>query len=559
MTLTLKAKMLGAVLSLALLSVVLAILGVMALDQLNVAVKKVDEASTRMELLAQAQVHVAGWIRDVEFLSSETATAQQISKIRETAREDYRLINDALDKLYDLLQFEESKREVKKARDMLSEYKKVEKTVNTFYDQGKYIDVDKEIVQAVAIGDRIVEELQKIVERNDSVQRDVSLNSQKEYDSARSTLVVVPMIGIAIFAGAAVWVIVFGVSRPLEAVTQAIRTVANGHYDITVPGRGRDDEIGSLASALETFKQNGIDKQRLEREQERTKQELEENRRRSMGKLADNFESSVKAVVRTVTQAAEQMQRSAQGLSSSAEEANRRAVTVAAASEQASCNVATVASATEELSSSVNEISRQVSESAHIATVAVEEANRTNVTVASLSEAAQKIGEVVGLINNIASQTNLLALNATIEAARAGEAGKGFAVVASEVKNLANQTAKATDDIQVQVGQMQTVTGTAVEAIKGISSTIRRMSEITTTIASAVEEQGATTREIARNVQQAATGTHEVSQNIAGVTQAAAETGQMAGDVLGAASELNRQAELLQREVDGFIHTIRSA
>jgi len=221
--------------------------------------------------------------------------------------------------------------------------------------------------------------------------------------------------------------------------------------------------------------------------------------------------------------------------------------------------VQTVAAATEELSSSVNEISRQVSESSRIANVAVDEANKTNITVAGLSDAAQKIGEVVGLINNIASQTNLLALNATIEAARAGEAGKGFAVVASEVKNLANQTAKATEDIQGQVGQMQSVTGTAVDAIKGITGTIQRMSEITTTIASAVEEQGAATREIARNVQQASTGTREVSSNIGGVTQAAGETGHMAGSVLGATKELSRQTDRLRQEVDAFVRRVRTS
>ena len=228
-----------------------------------------------------------------------------------------------------------------------------------------------------------------------------------------------------------------------------------------------------------------------------------------------------------------------------------------AAAEQASVNVQTVASATEELSASIGEISRQVTESTRIASGAVEEANRTNGTVAGLQEAAQKIGEVVQLINNIASQTNLLALNATIEAARAGDAGKGFAVVASEVKNLANQTAKATEDIQNQVGQMQSVTGHTVEAIRSITGTITRMSEIATAIASAVEEQGAATQEISRNVQEASRGTAEVSGSIQGVVAIARDTGGGAGETLAAANSLGTAAENLSVEVDRFIGTIR--
>ncbi|CAK0740848.1 methyl-accepting chemotaxis protein [Azospirillaceae bacterium] len=264
-------------------------------------------------------------------------------------------------------------------------------------------------------------------------------------------------------------------------------------------------------------------------------------------------------MVSGVATAATQMQSDAQSLTATAEQTNRQSAAVAGAAEQASSNVQTVAAATEELTASVGEIGRQVTESARIAGTAVEEANRTNATVASLADAAQKIGDIVQLINSIASQTNLLALNATIEAARAGDAGKGFAVVASEVKNLASQTAKATEDIQGQVMQMQTVTGTAVDAIKGITGTIRRMSEIATTIATSVEQQGAATHEIARNVEQASQGTREVSGHIGGVTQAAGATGRMACQTLSAAQNLNQQAARLRSEVDGFVSRVRAA
>jgi methyl-accepting chemotaxis protein len=291
--------------------------------------------------------------------------------------------------------------------------------------------------------------------------------------------------------------------------------------------------------------------------QRQTQERAEEEKRRAMTQLADGFEAGVKGVVSAVSAAARQLQGTAQHMSANADQTNQQCTTVSAAADQASANVQTVASATEELSSSIAEISRQVSDSTRFATAAVEEANRTNATVAGLQEAAQKIGEVVQLINSIASQTNLLALNATIEAARAGEAGKGFAVVASEVKNLANQTAKATEDIQSQVGQMQGVTGATVDAIKNITGTISRMSEISTTIAAAVEEQGAATREIARNVQEASKGTQEVSSNISGVARAAHETGVGATDTLAAVKALNQNAASLGHEVDRFIATIR--
>ena len=274
--------------------------------------------------------------------------------------------------------------------------------------------------------------------------------------------------------------------------------------------------------------------------------------------LADNFEANVKGIVESVSSSATEMQGSAQSMSSTAEETSRQSTAVAAASEEASTNVQTVASAAEELSNSVEEVGRQVGQSNKIAQNAVEEAQRTNDKVQGLAEAAQKIGEVVNLINDIASQTNLLALNATIEAARAGEAGKGFAVVASEVKSLANQTAKATEEIAAQIGAIQAATTDAVSAIQGIGSTIGEISEISTAIATAVEQQSAATKEIAANVQQAAAGTQEVSENISGVTQAASETGEAAGQVLGAAQELSKQSEALREQVDSFLIEVRA-
>ena len=353
-------------------------------------------------------------------------------------------------------------------------------------------------------------------------------------------------------------VIARGISRPLTWVTGAISRLADRDTGVVIGYTDRRDEIGDLARALDVFKGHLLEAERLAGEQRQVQLARQRRAERIESFIAD-FEQAMAAVVTGVATAGTQLQADAQTLAGTADRTNRQSVAVAAAAEQASSNVQTVAAATEELTASVGEISRQVTESAHIADTAVEEAGRTNGTVAGLSDAARKIGDIVQLINDIASQTNLLALNATIEAARAGEAGKGFAVVASEVKNLANQTAKATEDIQGQVAQMQAVTGTAVDAIKSISGTIRRMSEITTTIASSVEQQGAATQEIARNVAQASQGTSEVSNNIGGVTEAAGSTGVMAAQTLCAAETLNHQATRLRSEVDSFIGRVRAA
>jgi methyl-accepting chemotaxis protein len=356
-----------------------------------------------------------------------------------------------------------------------------------------------------------------------------------------------------------IWLVARRAVRPLGVIRDRMLQLAGGDLGVDVPFTARGDEIGALGKAMATFKDGMIEASRLRAEAADEENRVAERRRSEMRALADRFDQAVGAIVDMVASAAMQLRASAQTLTTAAEETSAQSLAVGSASEQASQNVASVASATEELSTSVREISRQVAQSADIARKAVGEANETNEQVKGLAVAADKIGSIVGLINTIAGQTNLLALNATIEAARAGEAGKGFAVVAAEVKQLADQTAKATAEISAQIGAIQGATDQAATAIGAIGQTIETMNTITSTIATAVDGQGAATGEIARNVQEASRGTAEVTGSIAGVTRAAADSSTAAADVLTSASELSRQADTLRGEVTKFLETVRAA
>ncbi|CCD88444.1 putative methyl-accepting chemotaxis receptor/sensory transducer (Chemoreceptor) [Bradyrhizobium sp. ORS 285] len=395
----------------------------------------------------------------------------------------------------------------------------------------------------------------------DARARNASARFDADQVAARASYITL-FVGLAVLLSV-IGSVVFsflGIARPLTRLNGALGEMARGRLDIVIPGASRGDEIGDLAKTVTVIQSNAEEKARAEAGEKSAQDAIAARQRRAdMQRLAEQFEAAVGEIVNTVSSASSQLEQSATTLTEAASRSQGLTTAVAAASEEATTNVQSVASATEQMASSVTEISRQVQESARIANDAVGQARTTTGRVSELSKAATRIGDVVELINTIAGQTNLLALNATIEAARAGDAGRGFAVVASEVKALAEQTAKATGEIGQQISSIQVATQESVTAIKEISSTIEKLSEISSTIAAAVEEQGAATQEISRNVQQAAHGTQQVSANITEVERGAAETGSASSQVLSAAQALSGDSSRLKQEVASFLSSVRAA
>jgi methyl-accepting chemotaxis protein len=509
---------------------------------------KVQEMQSAADYLAARQKSVLGFTDEMLKLSQSAENRERISRLRSLANEFAGKAQEIAKVRIEAIRLEDKQATGKQSPSEAADIAKLEIEAKRIAREGT-LPLAKEMDElATGIGDFAKHRVQE-----------ENARAAEEVDRSEQTSLMIAFAAALTLAGAAV-LSFFSIARPASALALAMHELAGGKFSVVLPGLGRKDEIGNIAGAVEKFKTVAEQKAREEAEAKAAQDQIVAQRRKAdMMNLADEFERAVGGIVRTVSTASAQLEVSATSLTSTASRAQEQAATVAAASEEASTNVQSVASATEELSSSVNEISRQVQESARMAGDAVGQARTTTEQVGELSKAAARIGDVVELINTIAGQTNLLALNATIEAARAGEAGRGFAVVASEVKALAEQTAKATGEIGHQIASIQSATGESVSAIKEISGTIERLSEISSAIAAAVEEQGAATQEIARNVQQAAQGTGQVSSSIVDVQRGATETGSASSEVLSAAQSLSTDSNRLSHEVGKFLTTVRAA
>ena len=454
-------------------------------------------------------------------------------------------------------EFEKLLTMLKKAHSEHKEYEKHSEEAFKLLGRGELLNQDSVAKKISEEEDQIIHELEAALVSIQSFTADAMLTAEQHEKSGISLMIAISIAAL-IAGGILAFFLTRSITTPVIEMTAAMEVLSGGDREVEIPGVGRGDEVGTMANSVQVFKENLIKAEELAKAQ-RQEEETQRIRSAKIEQLTTEFDRSIAGTLEVVASSANEMEATARSLSATAEQTSQQATAVAAASEEASTNVQTVAAASEELGGSISEISRQVGQSTNISTKAVEDARKTNKDIQQLAEAADRIGEVVSLITDIAEQTNLLALNATIEAARAGDAGKGFAVVASEVKNLANQTAKATEEISSQIGGIQTSTRNAVTAIEGIGSTIEEINVIASTIAAAVEEQNSATQEIARNVEQAAAGTNEVNINMAGVNQAAAETGGSATEVLEATNNLNGETAQLRNVVEDFLTNIRAA
>ncbi|MFY8105722.1 MAG: methyl-accepting chemotaxis protein [Elstera sp.] len=542
--------------------VALAIISVREVNQIDADLTQINDVNSvkqRYAINFRGSVHDRSInVRDLVLMSDATAIRAVVSDTERLTR-FYAESAAALDGIF------ASRTDIEpEERRILASIKETE---------GKTLPLIKQAVEAQQKGD--LEQLKKSVELSrplfvewlarinqfiDLQEKKNNLIAERAGKIARGfQLLTLMLAGGALVLGIGLAFWSMGAVRPLRTLAEAMRKLAKGDLSVAIPGTNRGDEVGEMAGAVQVFKDNATEVQRLTAEQEAAKARAAAERAEAMRALADRFERSVSAVVEALGTAARDLNIDARSMTAAADSTNQQTQNAVAAVEQTAANVHSVAAAAEELSASIREISRQVSQSTTIAGQAVSQAEKTSRSVSGLAVAAQRIGEIVQIIESIASQTNLLALNATIEAARAGEAGKGFAVVAAEVKTLANQTAQATQEIQTQVSQIQSATSETVTEIGAIGTVIGQINEITTTIAAAIEEQGAATGEISRNVQQAASGTEEASKAVTTVSAVAAETGSSAAHVLSAAANLASQSDKLKLEVEGFVQSVRVA
>ena len=557
-------KFLAVILLMAMVAGTVTWFGIRALTTLNESASDMSRASKRALLAARANQNVLALSRS-EFRAAVDPRPESRTEVRKIVDQQTRTFQERIDEV-GKTRDDQALAMMPAVKEAWAAYQKSMETTLRLVEEMKDAQSTEQAermrdaaMQGLANAEKLQDKIRAVSNRLIDRVEGFAKVAADEYEATSRLLMIVAGIGILLGLSLGFAIGQFGIAKPIRTLVGLLQQLAKGE-DIELTGTERKDEIGETAQAVNGIKVMLAQKARDEAEAKiRQDQVAAQQRKEDMIKLADQFEGAVGEIVETVSSASTELEASASTLTSTAERAQELTTVVAAASEEASANVQSVASATEELSSSVNEISRQVQESARMANEAVGQARKTNDRISELSKAAARIGDVVELINTIAGQTDLLALNATIEAARAGEAGRGFAVVASEVKALAEQTAKATGEISRQVTGIQAATQESVGAIKEISSTIEKLSEISATVASAVEEQGAATQEIARNVQQAAQGTQQVSSNIIDVQRDASETGSASSQVLSAAQSLSSDSNRLKLEVGKFLDTVRAA
>lgn len=557
-TLTIRAKLIGAIAMLVACAALVAIVGAWQMFDIRASLQDIAMSRMPRAIIIQQLNTLTSDYRVAEATHIQASTrATEIA-----AEERLKKISDnmaAASQRYDSFpQTEAAVKAMANIRDLWAKYLESHSRVMAYSEQQ---ETEAALGLFNGLHSRTFNELSEAMGKlSDGIVKVAEQGAIDADDQAGRGLIIATVLAVVagIIALLVILYVLRGVTRPLGLITGAMEGLSRREYSTEIVGLGRRDEIGQMAKALDIFRNGLIEAERLALAQQAEQAQKAARQDRIEAYIA-TFDETTNQALGTLSSAATELQATAKLMTDTASETNDQAAAVAAASEQMTANVQTVAAASEELSSSIGEIGRQVLESASIANQAGADAENTVSQVRKLNDSAQRIGDVVKMISDVAAQTNLLALNATIEAARAGEAGKGFAVVAAEVKNLAQQTAKATEEISSQVAAVQGETAGVVVAIEAIGRTIQRMNEISSTVASAVEEQGAATQEITRNVQQAASGTQQVSENIVDVTKGASQTGSAAAQVLGAADDLAQQGERLKQDVESFLHNIRTA
>lgn len=557
-------KILAVIILLSATSIAITVKGVISLRNIDHIAHEVGKLSREITLAERMTQNVISLSR-AEYRIATNPSTSNIRQTEATIEEEKAEFKQLAQEVYTLAQDDE-KVLLQKVNQKFDEYERaLENTVNMAKRiAGAFVtDEDRRNLLDNIIANRNIASEFKLLSREFADH--ITEKSSKAQDRADETYQTASMLMIAgavfgILAGLIIGTIISqkGIVNPMRKIVACLSELANGNLNIDVYGTDRKDEVGEIAETTLVFKQNMLRNKEMEEEQ-RKEQIAKEQRQNKIDAATKDFELAMTDVVQLVTSASAELQNSAQSLSALAEETSVQSANVAAASEQASANVQTVASATEEMSSCISEISQQVTRSSNVANKAVEDAREAVDSVAKLVEAAQRIGDVTDIISSIAEQTNLLALNATIEAARAGEAGKGFAVVATEVKSLANESAKATEEISSQIADIQRISSDSAHAIETICSIIEEINTISNTIAAAVVEQSAATQEISRNATQAHTGTEDVTKNITHVSSAAGDTGNTAHQVLAASDELSRQSIILKEQYEKYIQTVKSA